>query len=133
MRSHIIAAAAITALSQTAAAAVEAKNVIYVIPDGWGPASQTLSRDLQWLVETGTNSSNPEIGTLAADNMVRTITNTFPAHVINWRCKMTANCILGLRPGSHPLSEPPHHGFSSRRHRTRHWPQDEQWLDQHHS
>lgn len=70
MKTSIVAAAAITAFTQTAAAAVEAKNVIYVIPDGWGPASQTLSRDLHWLVETGTNSSNPEIGTLAADNMV---------------------------------------------------------------
>lgn len=70
MKTTFVAAAAVATLAQGVTAAVQAKNVIVVIPDGWGPASQTLSRDLHWLVETGTNSSNPEIGTLAVDNMV---------------------------------------------------------------
>lgn len=69
MRATTVAAAA-GVLAQTASAAIEAKNVIYVIPDGWGPASQTVSRDLHWLIETGTNRANPEIGELAADEMV---------------------------------------------------------------
>ncbi|KAH8175135.1 alkaline phosphatase domain-containing protein [Sarocladium implicatum] len=80
MKSTIIAAAAVAALAPVADAAVKAKNVIMVIPDGWGPASQTLSRDLHWLVETGTNSSNPEIGTLAADSMVCGLVRTHSAN-----------------------------------------------------
>ena len=70
MRATLVAAAAASAIIQTASAAVEAKNVIYVIPDGWGPASQTLARDLHWLIETGTDRTNPKIGKLAVDDMV---------------------------------------------------------------
>jgi alkaline phosphatase len=71
MRAQIVATLVVSALTQTASAAVEAKNVIYVVPDGWGPASQTLARDLQGLIESGTNRTNPEIGKLAVDDMVR--------------------------------------------------------------
>lgn len=65
------AVAAVGALAQTTvAASVKAKNVIYVVPDGYGPASQTMARDLASLVETGSTSSNPEINTLPVDELV---------------------------------------------------------------
>ncbi|KAI9158032.1 putative alkaline phosphatase [Paramyrothecium foliicola] len=80
MRATVIAAAAVSAFAQTTSAAVEAKNVIYVIPDGWGPASQTLARDLHWLIETGTNRTNPDIGTLAVDDMVCGLVRTHSAN-----------------------------------------------------
>ncbi|KAL4876029.1 alkaline-phosphatase-like protein [Aspergillus karnatakaensis] len=59
-----------TALVQTAvAASVQAKNVIYIVPDGYGPASQNMARDLASLIETGTTGSNPEIHELAVDDL----------------------------------------------------------------
>ncbi|KAL4959037.1 alkaline phosphatase [Aspergillus stella-maris] len=67
IRSALIAG---TALVQTAvAASVQAKNVIYIVPDGYGPASQNMARDLASLVETGTTGSNPEIHELPVDNL----------------------------------------------------------------
>jgi alkaline phosphatase len=70
MRTTVVATVAVTAFAQAVSAVVEAKNIIYVIPDGWGPASQTLARDLHWLIETDTNRTNPDIGTLAVDDLV---------------------------------------------------------------
>ena len=74
MRAITVAVAAAGTLAQVAVAAsspnIEAKNVIYVIPDGWGPASQTVARDLHWLIETNTTRENPQIGELAVDDMV---------------------------------------------------------------
>ncbi|KAL2843053.1 alkaline-phosphatase-like protein [Aspergillus pseudodeflectus] len=59
-----------TALLQTAVAAtVQAKNVIYIVPDGYGPASQNMARDLVSLVESGTTGSNPQIRELAVDDL----------------------------------------------------------------
>ena len=52
MRTIVVATVAVTAFAQAVSAVVEAKNIIYVIPDGWGPTSQTLARDLHWLIET---------------------------------------------------------------------------------
>ncbi|KAH7317163.1 alkaline phosphatase [Stachybotrys elegans] len=79
MRAQIVAIA-VSVLAQAASAAVEAKNVIYVIPDGWGPASQTLARDLQGLIESGTNRTNPIIGKLAVDDMVNGLVRTYSAN-----------------------------------------------------
>ena len=73
IRSALIAG---TALVQTAvAASVQAKNVIYIVPDGYGPASQNMARDLASLVETGTTGSNPEIQELPVDNLVPQFTS----------------------------------------------------------
>ncbi|KAL3490728.1 alkaline-phosphatase-like protein [Aspergillus germanicus] len=59
-----------TALLQSAVAAtVQAKNVIYIVPDGYGPASQNMARDLVSLVESGTTGSNPQIRELAVDDL----------------------------------------------------------------
>ncbi|KAE8417899.1 alkaline-phosphatase-like protein [Aspergillus pseudocaelatus] len=58
------------ALVQTAvAASVQAKNVIYIVPDGYGPASQNMARDLMSLVDSGTTGSNPKIHELAVDDL----------------------------------------------------------------
>jgi alkaline phosphatase len=60
-----------TALLQTAVAAtVQAKNVIYIVPDGYGPASQNMARDLVSLVESGTTGSSPQLRELAVDDLV---------------------------------------------------------------
>lgn len=59
------------ALVQTAvAASVQAKNVIYIVPDGYGPASQNMARDLMSLVDSGTTGSNPKIDELPVDDLV---------------------------------------------------------------
>lgn len=70
------AVAAVAALAETAFAApetpsVQAKNVIYIVPDGYGQSSQTMARDLVSLIETGTTGRNPSIKPLAADELVR--------------------------------------------------------------
>lgn len=70
MRTAAIALVAAGAFANTASAAVEAKNIIYVIPDGWGPASQTVSRDLHNLVENDANATSPVPGKLPVDDMV---------------------------------------------------------------
>ncbi|KAE8326769.1 alkaline-phosphatase-like protein [Aspergillus sergii] len=58
------------ALVQTAvAASVQAKNVIYIVPDGYGPASQNMARDLMSLVDSGTTGSNPKIDELPVDDL----------------------------------------------------------------
>jgi hypothetical protein len=125
MRATTVAAAA-GVLTQTASAALQAKNVIYVIPDGWGPASQTVSRDLHWLIETGYNGTNPQIGELAADEMVRKqcmppyYLQAHQGHVGRWSCP-------------HSLGQPPHHRLCCGWHSYGHRPQDEQWLDRYHT
>lgn len=59
----------------TAAFSLQAKNVIYIVPDGYGPASQNMARDLASLVDTGTSGSNPEIHELAVDDLVRSLSS----------------------------------------------------------
>ncbi|KAL2855953.1 alkaline-phosphatase-like protein [Aspergillus pseudoustus] len=69
IRSALVAG---TALIQTAVAnssSVHAKNVIYIVPDGYGPASQNMARDLASLIETGTTGTNPEIHELPVDDL----------------------------------------------------------------
>jgi alkaline phosphatase len=68
IRNAIIAG---TAFIQTAVAvSVQAKNVIYIVPDGYGPASQNMARDLASLVDSGTTGSNPQIHELPVDDLV---------------------------------------------------------------
>ncbi|KAL4897621.1 alkaline-phosphatase-like protein [Aspergillus ambiguus] len=64
-----VAAAGVALIQSASAASVEAKNVIYIVPDGYGPASQNMARDLASLIETGTSGANPEIHELAVDDL----------------------------------------------------------------
>ena len=63
--------------------AVSAKNFIYIVPDGYGPASQTLARDYASLLLNGENPGRPvtfqlpgdkliigNVRTLASDNLI---------------------------------------------------------------
>jgi alkaline phosphatase len=71
----VTAIAAAGAFAQTAvAASVQAKNFIYVVPDGYGQSSQTMARDLKALVESGSPANRPgDIPPIAADELVSTI------------------------------------------------------------
>lgn len=46
------------------------KNFIYIVPDGYGPASQTMARDYISLL--GTDPDHPVTEPLAADELVCT-------------------------------------------------------------
>lgn len=48
----------------------QAKNFIYIVPDGYGQASQTMARAYVSLQETGSNASAPIIQELAGDRLV---------------------------------------------------------------
>ncbi|KAH9908631.1 alkaline phosphatase [Xylariomycetidae sp. FL2044] len=63
-----LAAASASASAEWQLAGV--KNVIYIVPDGFGPASQTMARDYASLVREGGNASAPASAPLAADTMV---------------------------------------------------------------
>lgn len=54
-----------------AALAVDVKNFIYIVPDGYGPASQTMARDYVSLMQNGQNEGAPVSIQLAADKLVR--------------------------------------------------------------
>ncbi|KAH6629220.1 alkaline phosphatase [Boeremia exigua] len=47
-----------------------ARNFIYIVPDGYGPASQTMARDYVSLLQNGENPKAPVSIQLAADGMV---------------------------------------------------------------
>ncbi|KAK1971771.1 alkaline phosphatase [Colletotrichum sublineola] len=67
MRSSIVIAAA---FAQSVLSAPEVKNFIYIVPDGYGPASQTMARDYVSLMQNGQNPRAPVSIQLAADKMV---------------------------------------------------------------
>lgn len=48
----------------------QARNFIYIVPDGFGPASQTMARDYVSLLQNGENPKAPVSIQLAADQMV---------------------------------------------------------------
>jgi alkaline phosphatase len=48
----------------------QARNFIYIVPDGYGPASQTMARDYVSLLQHGENPKAPVSVQLAADKMV---------------------------------------------------------------
>ncbi|KAL0939490.1 alkaline phosphatase [Colletotrichum truncatum] len=60
----------VAALAQTALSAPDVKNFIYIVPDGYGPASQTMARDYVSLIQNGQNPGAPVSIQLAADKMV---------------------------------------------------------------
>ncbi|KAH7329443.1 putative alkaline phosphatase [Stachybotrys elegans] len=76
------AVAAVGAFAHTvASASVQAKNFIYVVPDGYGQSSQTMARDLKSLVDSGNPASRPgEIPPLAADELVVGLVRTYAAN-----------------------------------------------------
>lgn len=47
-----------------------ARNFIYIVPDGYGPASQTMARDYVSLLQNGENPKAPVSIQLPADQMV---------------------------------------------------------------
>lgn len=57
-------------LAHSALAAPSAKNFIYIVPDGFGQASQTMARDYVSLIQNGGNPKAPVSIQLAADKMV---------------------------------------------------------------
>ncbi|KAL5342705.1 alkaline-phosphatase-like protein [Aspergillus crustosus] len=69
IRSALVAGTALLQTASAVSSSVLAKNVIYIVPDGYGPASQNMARDLASLVETGTSGSNPSINELAVDDL----------------------------------------------------------------
>lgn len=48
----------------------EARNFVYIVPDGYGPASQTMARDYASLLQHGENPKAPVSIQLPADQMV---------------------------------------------------------------
>ena len=57
-------------LAQSSFAAPSVKNFIYIVPDGYGPASQTMARDYASLLENGQTPGAPVSIQLPADEMV---------------------------------------------------------------
>lgn len=68
MRTSVALAAAAGAL--LAQAAPSAKNFIYIVPDGFGVASQTMARDYVSLLRNGGNPGRPVTFQLPADKLV---------------------------------------------------------------
>jgi alkaline phosphatase len=48
----------------------QARNFIYIVPDGFGPASQTMARDFASLIQNGENPKAPVSMQLPVDTMV---------------------------------------------------------------
>lgn len=73
MRAATAAAVVVGAFAQAtiAAPSVQAKNVIYIVPDGYGQASQSMARHLHSLLKNGGDGGAPVIEELAADDLVR--------------------------------------------------------------
>ncbi|EFQ31770.1 alkaline phosphatase [Colletotrichum graminicola M1.001] len=63
-------AVVVATLAQSAISAPNVKNFIYIVPDGYGPASQTMARDYVSLMQNGQNPGAPVSIQLAADKMV---------------------------------------------------------------
>ncbi|RYO80795.1 hypothetical protein DL762_000653 [Monosporascus cannonballus] len=74
MQYRVVFAAACGFVAQSHAArtwnATKARNFIYIVPDGFGPASQTMARDYVSLLQNGENPSAPVSFQLAADKLV---------------------------------------------------------------
>ncbi|KAF9887629.1 hypothetical protein FE257_009722 [Aspergillus nanangensis] len=108
-----VAAAGVALLQSAAAASVEAKNVIYIVPDGYGPASQNMARDLASLIETGTTGSNPEIHELPVDDLAigRVRTHSASSMITDSAASGTAfaaghksyNGAISVRPDGQPV------------------------------
>lgn len=58
-------------MATVALGAVEPKNLIFIVPDGMGPASLTAARTYLSLTENGSNPKAPKIEKIAVDLTVR--------------------------------------------------------------
>ncbi|RYP35905.1 hypothetical protein DL767_003594 [Monosporascus sp. MG133] len=74
MQYGLVFAAACGFVAQSHAARIwnttGARNFIYIVPDGFGPASQTMARDYVSLLQNGENPGAPVSFQLAADKLV---------------------------------------------------------------
>ncbi|RYP55090.1 hypothetical protein DL768_000209 [Monosporascus sp. mg162] len=74
MQYGLVFAAACGFVAQSHAArtwnTTRARNFIYIVPDGFGPASQTMARDYVSLLQNGENPGAPVSIQLAADKLV---------------------------------------------------------------
>lgn len=74
MRLSLTAAVAGTALLEAVLATTpKAKNFIYVVPDGYGIASQVLARDFYSLTEGDATTGRPNAAQIGVDSMVSSI------------------------------------------------------------
>ncbi|WQF78423.1 Putative alkaline phosphatase, alkaline-phosphatase-like, core domain superfamily [Colletotrichum destructivum] len=111
MRSSAVVVAA--ALAHSALSAPAVKNFIYIVPDGYGPASQTMARDYVSLIENGGNPKAPVSIQLAADKMVlgnvRTLASNnlitdSAASATAFGCGVkTYNNAIGVDPAGQPV------------------------------
>lgn len=56
------------------------RNFIYVVPDGFGPASQTLARDYLNIINGNGTAARPNSAAIGADSIVST-----SARIWNWK------------------------------------------------
>lgn len=69
----VVFATSLALLEQAAAlSAPKAKNFIYVVPDGYGVASQTLARDYYSITEGNATVGHPNAAQIGVDSIVRT-------------------------------------------------------------
>lgn len=70
MRTAVTAIAMVAWTALSVQAVPSAKNFIYIVPDGFGPASQTMARDYVSLIQNGENPDRPVGFQLPGDKMV---------------------------------------------------------------
>ncbi|KAH8848352.1 hypothetical protein MCOR27_003369 [Pyricularia oryzae] len=70
MRTAVTAIAMVAWAALSVQAVPSAKNFIYIVPDGFGPASQTMARDYVSLIQNGENPDRPVGFQLPGDKMV---------------------------------------------------------------
>lgn len=109
MRSTIITAA----LAQAATAAIQPRNFIYIIPDGMAPASQTLARAYEAMVDGETTPQQPLIGAIPIDQLpvgsVRShsannlVTDSAAAGTALAAGFKTNNGMIGITPAEEPV------------------------------
>jgi alkaline phosphatase len=66
-----------------------AKNFIYIVPDGYGVASQTLAQDYIAMVKRNSTVSHPSSPRIGADHLVRQ-----PAFPLRFLISMTTTRVL---------------------------------------
>lgn len=73
MRSNLLVAAVAGTLIDPSFAKTcqKARNFIYVVPDGFGPASQTLARDYFNIINGNGTAARPNSAEIGADSIVR--------------------------------------------------------------
>lgn len=67
------AAAALTGAAEAAGKHPKAKSFIYVVPDGYGIASQVMARDYQSVMNGEGSVERPNTAKIGVDNMVSSL------------------------------------------------------------